>query len=228
VSPPGTASPRAARGFDRLAPVYDALATAAFAGRIHASQIALLPRLPPVRRALVMGGGAGRFLAAFLGHDPQARAVSIDLSPGMTRRTAVRLGAQGLSDRAELRTGGLEALGPDERFDLVVTHCFLDLFTDPALEAVIDALSHCLEPGGHWLFSDFDVTGTGVAGLARRSIVAMLYQFFRATCAIEANRLPGFDRAFERAGLKHVAEAHFCGGLLRAAILRKPEGIPAG
>lgn len=46
-----------ARGFDRLAPVYDLMADLAFAGRIHASQVALLPGLPPIGRALVIGGG---------------------------------------------------------------------------------------------------------------------------------------------------------------------------
>ena len=224
MSPKGSASPRVARGFDRLAPLYDLMADLAFAGRIHASQIALLPRLPPVRRALVMGGGTGRFLAAFLTHDPHARAVSIDLSPGMTRKTAARLAAQGLTDRAELRVGGLETLDRDERFDLVVTHCFLDLFEDSDLRAVIGSLSHGLEPAGHWLFSDFASAGTGLPGVARRSIVAVLYRFFQASCSIEASRLPDFDRAFRSAGLESVAQRGLLGGLLRAALLRKAPG----
>ena len=33
------------------------MADLAFAGRIHASQVALLPGLPPIGRALVIGGG---------------------------------------------------------------------------------------------------------------------------------------------------------------------------
>ncbi len=218
-------SARIARGFDRLAPFYDLMADLAFAGRIHASQTLLLPHLPPVRRALVMGGGTGRFLDALLTHDPHVTTVSIDLSPGMTRRTALRLTSRGLSDRAELRVGGIETLDPDERFDLVVTHCFLDLFDDADLPLVVGSLNRSLEPAGHWLFSDFAAIGSGLAGAARRSIAAALYAFFRATCSIGPNHLPDFARAFDGAGLQTVVRRGLMGGLLQIALLRKPVGI---
>jgi len=198
------------------------MADLAFAGRIHASQTLLLPRLPPIRRALVVGGGTGRFLAALLEHDPGITAVSIDLSRAMTRRTAARLAARGLTGRAELRVGGLEQLGSEDRFDLVATHCFLDLFEDADLQAVIDRLDQSLEPTGHWLFSDFAAAGEGVAGGARKAVVATLYAFFRATCSIGPSRLPDFDHGFNRAGLETVTRRALLGGLLQAALLRKP------
>jgi ubiquinone/menaquinone biosynthesis C-methylase UbiE len=225
VIPPAGASTRIARGFDRLAPVYDLMADLAFAGRIHASQTLLLPRLPPVRRALVMGGGTGRFLAALLTHDPHVTTVSIDLSPGMTRRTAARLAALRLSDRADLRVGGIERLDADERFDLVVTHCFLDLFDDTDLPAVIESLSRSLEPEGHWLFSDFSAAGSGLQGLARKSMVTALYVFFQAACAIKPGRLPDFDQAFGGAGLETLDRRGLLGGLVQTALLRKPREI---
>ena len=218
----GDESGRIARGFDRLAPFYDVMADLAFAGRIHAAQTLLLPHLPPVRRALVVGGGAGRFLAALLEHDPGITAVSIDLSPAMTRRTAARLAARGLTGRAELRAGGLEQLGSEDRFDLVATHCFLDLFDDADLQPVIDRLDRSLEPAGHWLFSDFAAAGDGVAGAARKAVVASLYAFFRATCSIGPSSLPDFDRGFNRAGLEAVARRDLLGGLLQTALLQKP------
>ncbi len=218
----GDESGRIARGFDRLAPFYDVMADLAFAGRIHAAQTLLLPHLPPVRRALVVGGGAGRFLAALLEHDPGITAVSIDLSPAMTRRTAARLAARGLTGRAELRAGGLEQLGSEDRFDLVATHCFLDLFDDADLEAVIDRLNQSLERAGHWLFSDFAAAGDGVAGAARKAVVASLYAFFRATCSIGPTRLPDFDRSFSRAGLQTAVRRFLLGGLLQTALLQKP------
>ncbi len=227
MTPPAGASARIARGFDRLAPFYDLMADLAFAGKIHASQTLLLPRLPPVRRALVVGGGTGRFLTTLLEHDPQITAVSIDLSPAMTRRTAARLAARGLTGRAELRVGGLQQLGSEDRFDLVATHCFLDLFEDADLQAVIDRLDQSLEPAGHWLFSDFADAGDGVAGAARKTVVAMLYAFFRATCSIGPSRLPDFDRGFNRAGLEAVARRDLLGGLLQTALLRKLPDFPS-
>jgi tRNA (cmo5U34)-methyltransferase len=212
VNPPGSASPRVARGFDRLAPLYDLSGDLALAGRIHASQVTLLPRLPSVRRALVLGGGTGRFLEAFLNHDPEARVVSIDASPGMTRRTEDRINRSGQRERVELRGGGLEKLGPDERFDLVVTHYFLDLFADEELHGVMESLNRTLVKEGHWLFSDF----------RQRSVAAVLYPFFRATCGISADSLPDFDRAFAPLGLEEVHRTRLAFGILEAVLFRKP------
>lgn len=208
------------QGFDRLAPVYDALASVAFAGRIHASQVALLPCLPPVERALVVGGGTGRFLAEFLASDGAAHAVAIDASPEMTRRTARRLERLGQSDRVDLRVGGLERLAAHERFDVVATHCFLDLFDEPELAAVMTRLRSALAPGGLWLWSDFSHASRGLPGLAQRAVVAGLYAFFRATCGISARRLPDFEGAFARAGLETLTHQPCAGGLLQAAICR--------
>jgi len=222
VSPPGSAVPHIARGFDRLAPFYDGMADLAFAGRIHASQTILLPRLPKVRRILVVGGGTGRFLSSFLRHDASALAVSIDASSGMTRKTEARLAREGFRDRVDLRIGGLENLGPNERFDLIATHCFLDLFEEDELEGVMATLGEALSPEGHWLFSDFALAAPNGRGVIRRSIIAMLYAFFRATSGIAASRLPNFDRAFGRIGFREVASAGLARGILRASLLRKP------
>ncbi len=229
MSEAGAATSRAARGFDRLAPVYDLLAHLGMAGRIHMSQIALLPRLPAASRALVVGGGTGRFLGELLESGLASRAVSIDASPQMTRLTAARLHRRGLANRAILRIGGLEQLGDHERFDLVVTHCFLDLFDGTELQGVMIRLDAALLRGGHWMFSDFATSGARWPGFARRSLVAGLYAFFRATCGIGARHLPDFDRAFRSVGLEPVAEQSLGAGLLRAAVLRKPGSTgPAG
>ena len=212
---------REARGFDRLAPVYDLLADLAFAGRIHRSQVAFLPELTDPERALVVGGGTGRFLEALLARSSRTVAASIDISPEMTRRTAARLASAGLAERAELRQGSLELLRPEERFDLIVTHCFLDLFDEAELGDVVAALSRRLLAGGSWLFTDFDASGPGLPGLARRSVVSGLYGFFRLTCGLTVSRLPDFDRAFRSCGLETVQTQKFAAGLLRASILHR-------
>ncbi len=225
----GALSARTARGFDLLAPVYDALAELASAGRIHRSQSTLLPLLPRTPRALVVGGGTGRFLVELLRTGGVDRAVSLDVSEAMTRRTAARLARLGpeLATRAELRVGGLERLGTGERFDLVATHCFLDLFEDVELADVVDRLEAALDPGGLWLFSDFAVDGAGLPAGLRRTLVAGLYGFFRVTAGISARRLPDFERAFARHGLVELAQARLAGGVLRAALYGKPQpGAP--
>lgn len=222
----GAATPRNARGFDRLAPVYDVLADFLLSGRIHASQVAFLPRLPSVGRALVVGGGSGRFLCELLSGGHARHAVSIDASAAMTHRTGARLEERGLTERAVLRQGGLDQLREDEGFDLVVTHCFLDLFEDAELHAVMAQLDEALAQGGWWLFSDFATPGTGLPRLARRIVVGGLYRFFRTACGIRARRLPDFTRAFQGVRLHQIAEARFAGGLLTAALFQKAIQAP--
>lgn len=212
---------RQARGFDRLAPFYDLLADVASAGRIHASQRALLPFLPARQRVLVLGGGSGRFLMEMVQGGLVSSAVSIDLSPEMTRRTAARLTEAHLTDKVELRVGSLERLNSNEQFDVIVTHCFLDLFGDAELRIVVRTLNGALRPGGLWLFSDFSVDGPGAAPAVRGTIVRGLYAFFRTTCGISARRLPDFTAAFAHAGLETVEERRFAVGLLNVRLLRK-------
>lgn len=216
------------RGFDRLAPIYDLLAAVGMGGQIHRSQVALLPRIPRASRALIVGGGTGRFLAEALQRGHIEHAVSIDSSAAMTRATDRRLRRLGLSARAELRHGSLERLGPLERFDLVVTHCFLDLFDEQELPGVVSRLADGLPPGGHWLFSDFAAGGGGASGTARRAIVGSLYSFFRLTCNIKARRLPDFDAVLTREGLDPVAKEAFAAGLLRAELLVKRPALGVG
>jgi ubiquinone/menaquinone biosynthesis C-methylase UbiE len=225
MTPPSGAGPiTSGRGFDRLAPFYDLGTDLLLFGQVHRSQLALLPRLPPVKRALLVGGGTGRFLAALLAAHPGLRAVSIDASAAMTRRTAARLAPEQAA-RVELRVGSLECLAEGERFDLVVTHCFLDLFDEAGLVPVMARLERALAEGGCWLFSDFADSGPGLP--LRRTVVAMLYAFFRLTCAIPARRLPDFDAAFARHGLREQESVRFLGGLLRATLLHRRRG-PCG
>jgi hypothetical protein len=56
----------------------------------------------------------------------------------------------------------------------------------------------------------------------------MLYAFFRLTCAIPARRLPDFDAAFARHGLREQECVRFLGGLLRAALLHRNPGTQYG
>jgi ubiquinone/menaquinone biosynthesis C-methylase UbiE len=224
---PGAARPRVARGFDRLAPIYDAATRLLLADRVHQSQVALLGELQPARRALLVGGGSGRFLGGLLAARLACDVLVLDVSRKMLERSRSAAERRAPARRPELRLGGLERLGTDERFDLVVTHCFLDLFDEPELGGVLARLDAALEPGGRWLFSDFAAFGSGAAQrAAQRALIASLYLFFRAACGIKARRLPDFDAGFARLGYRTVVERRLAGGLLRSAILVKPQAPP--
>ena len=212
---------RIARGFDQLAPVYDILGDIAFAGALRRSQRSFLSDLPRISRALVIGGGTGRFLSDLLVEGRVARVVSVDVSPGMTHLASRRVADLGRSPDVEFRVGTIDAVLRDERFDLVVTHCYLDLFPPERMSFVVERLSGSLLPGGFWLFSDFSDAGTGPRGAIRRGAVRFLYRFFRVSCGIEASHLPPFRDAFDRFGLTALRSGSHLGGLIVTSLYQK-------
>ena len=60
----GDLDPRVARGFDRVAPIYDRLARVFPGDALRTTAETFVPRLRPGASVLVVGGGAGRILPA--------------------------------------------------------------------------------------------------------------------------------------------------------------------
>ena len=202
-------------GFDRLAPIYD-LMVRVFAGdAIPKSQTALIPLLDRPTRVLVIGGGTGLFLQKMCADLPHARYVNIDLSSGMLQRAILRTAAV-----VEHRHGGLEAIREEERFDLICTHYFLDLFEDRELEQVMGALDRVLVEGGAWLFSDFQ-SGSGRGSMVRSLHIRCLYLFFRVLCGLRLHALPDFRSGFSRLGYSCVQSREFLEGMLISRIYRR-------
>lgn len=211
------------RGFDRLAPVYDVLLRAVPRDGVHRAQVALLDRLPPWERALVVGAGTGRILEALLLASDSGTIDAYDPSRAMTAIGARRVASLREADVARVRfvARGIETLPPDAAYDLIVTPCVLDLFPDDALGSVADRLAAALAPGGRWLHVDFAVGEGRAAARARRVAIAGLYAFFRATCGVARRRLPDFDALFRVRGFEAEHRATTTAGLLEARVMRR-------
>jgi ubiquinone/menaquinone biosynthesis C-methylase UbiE len=208
---------RVEKGFDRLAPVYDLMVRLFAGSAIPRSQTVFLD-IAEGRRILVVGGGTGLFLEELL-HSIMSRAgrstvhvVNLDLSSRMLQRAEARVRRIGLPPWIEVehRHCGLAGIGRSERFDLVCTHYFLDLFAGAELDAVMARLDQALAAGGQWMFSDFD---------SRRSAqVKMLYRLFGLACGLKVRQLANFQRRFLGLGYEPVQEETDLGGLLRSAL----------
>ncbi|MBD3868102.1 MAG: methyltransferase domain-containing protein [Acidobacteria bacterium] len=206
---------RLQQGFDRLAPFYDGLVRL-FAGHaIPESQAGLVPFLEPAGTVLVIGGGTGLFLEELCAAMPTARFVNVELSAGMLQRAKGRTGPA-----VEHRHGGLEMIRENERFDLICTHCFLDLFEDRKLEQVMVALDRALADGGIWLFGDFQ-SGQGRGSMVRSLHIRLLYLFFRISCGVRLHTLPDFQAAFSRLGYRCVQSREFLEGMLVTRVYRR-------
>jgi ubiquinone/menaquinone biosynthesis C-methylase UbiE len=190
---PGDLDPKIARGFDRVAPIYDGLARLFPGDALRAAAEVFLSRLRPGAVVLVVGGGAGRILPALLRTAP-ARVVWVDASDGMTARARRRANGDA---RVAFRVGGLETIGREERFDAVVTPFFLDLFESAGLASVVGRLAATLGPDGEWIHADF-------AHDRFRPLSSLLYALFRVGCGVEARQVADWDEVFAGEGFVAV------------------------
>jgi len=214
-----------------LSPYYDLMLQFFMGSCVSRSQTEYLAEVVDRRHALIVGGGTGRFLIDLLVSGFQGRIVYLDLSRGMLERSRQRLQQErpGDADRVEFREGTVDNLRDDERFDLVCTHCFLDLFTPLELTRLMARLDDATSEGVAWICSDFATPeGTFPRRAFQATLVRALYEFFGAVCAIAPRRLPPIRECFTALGYEARASRHLAGGILWSALYVKSGTGPIG
>jgi SAM-dependent methyltransferase len=206
--------------FDLLAAPYQLLERLTFGPLLHRCRTAHLDRVRDRRRALILGDGDGRFLADLLRANPDVRADSVDISPGMlaAARRRVRLIA-GATERvrfvcADVRSDSL----PDSDYDLVVTNFVLDCFRPAELAAVVSRLASACAPGALWLDGDFRLPAAGWERLAARAALAGMYAAFRLVTRMPNGRLTDPAPLQRAAGFRLEAEAAWLRDFLSARL----------
>jgi hypothetical protein len=106
---------------------------------------------------------------------------------------------------------------PEEKYDLVVTHFFLDCLTQRDLESLIHRISPTLPPCAIWLLSDFRVP-SGPMRLPAKLVIRTLYLAFRILTGLRTTHLPDHATPLAHAGLTRVAYHHRLAGLLTTEI----------
>ena len=170
-----------------------------------------LPNLLDQKRALVIGDGDGRFLAALMAANHHLRADAVDTSATMLKLLTKRCEAS--ADRLKTHQTNALAFVPVGNYDLVVTHFFLDCLTQPQLEALIACISPVLAPGAIWLISDFSIP-SGPMHLPARFVVRSLYFGFRILTGLRTTCLPNYATPLTKTGLTRKAHHRSLVGLL--------------
>ncbi len=173
--------------FDRVAPFYRGLERLVFGDQLQQARVAFLGELEPPRRVLIVGEGDGRFLVEFVRRYPAAQIDCVDASARMIALARSRLGERQAVNfiQADLRNLSLAA----GRYDLVVTHFFLDCFAEEALATVVAKLADSAASEAQWLIADFCRPPRGWRRLWARWLIAVMYGFFRLVAGIEGGRL---------------------------------------
>jgi ubiquinone/menaquinone biosynthesis C-methylase UbiE len=172
-----------------------------------------LPHLTGCKSVLALGDGDGRFLAHLLEQNPQIHAVAVDTSAAMLTLLRERCG-QRVSTLQESALNVTAKAGTD----VVVTHFFLDCFTQNEVEALAQRLGTELEPGAFWLVSDFGTPQIRWLRPLAAAYVRSLYLAFRILTGLRVTQLPNPQRALDLARFARLQRKEFLFGLVYAEL----------
>lgn len=199
--------------FDPLARPYRTLEYLTLGRKLEQTRLHFLPKLGMAHNALALGDGDGRFLASFLAANTSVQATAVDSSAAMLE--LLRRRCSRYEDR--LKTVQANALtftpATDVPYDLVVSHFFLDCFTEEQLDQLIARITPALRPGGRWLISDFRIP-PGNMHLPTRVFIRGLYLAFRILTGLRVTHLPDHAGLLSEAGFQCIGRQMFLSGIL--------------
>jgi SAM-dependent methyltransferase len=214
--------PKRAPNFNLLARPYRWFEYSTFGRALERSRSHFLSRsdhpLLDRRSALILGDGDGRFTALLLRTNPQIRVHALDVSPGML--SALQKSTAFASQRVTTAVADLRSWYPSsaERYDLVVTHFFLDCLTTAEAAKLINNIQPALEDNTLWLVSEFAIPPTSFGQFVARPLVAFLYLAFRLLTGLSTRKLPDYPQALRGARWSLLAEHTRLRGLLVSQI----------
>lgn len=190
--------------FDTLAPFYRWMEILTAGDKLQRCREVFLTGIEVPKQILIVGEGHGRSLVACRRQFPEAHITCVDSSREMLIQARKNLGRHGLTEKAVefVQTDVMSWTPPPGRYDLLITHFFLDCFRPDQLEVLVPLLAHATAPRASWLIADFQVPPSGWRRLRSRIILGMLYRFFRATTHLSADRLVPADPFLTAAGFQ--------------------------
>jgi SAM-dependent methyltransferase len=175
-------------------------------GVLQCCRTEFLAHVSGCRRALLLGEGPGRFLVELLRINPNAEVVCLEQSPRMIREAAWQVKRNGLANQ-HLRFEKCDALQwkPSGKFDLVVSHFFLDCFPPDALAYVTGKVAAATTENACWLLTDFRVPDQGWRKWRGTVVLALMYTFFRFATRLSASQVTPPDEFLRGAGFRLAA-----------------------
>jgi ubiquinone/menaquinone biosynthesis C-methylase UbiE len=209
--------------FDRVAPFYRTLEWLVFGDQLQRARVAFLAEIETPSRVLITGEGDGRFLADFVRQYPDAEVDCVDASERMIALARSRLGAghRVTFIHADIRDRSL----PPQHYDLIVTHFFLDCFTEEVLSTVVSKLADSATSDAQWLIADFCEPPRGWRRLWTRWLIPVMYGFFRLVAGIEGRRLVEYGPLLRAHGFSRTLAMFLPNELVRSERWRRnPSG----
>lgn len=209
--------------FDRLARVYRWLEWFTFGPILWKCRCAYLAEMKDSQAALVIGDGDGRFTSRLLEENPQIAVDTVDASEAMLRQLMQCAGHNAGRVRCHL-ADARQLQFARRKFDLVVTHFFLDCLTTTEAESLAMRIREALTSNAVWVISEFAVPDNWYGRLIAKPIVTTLYLAFGFLTGLTIRELPRHHEALQEAGFILTDQRKQLFGLL-VSELWKPHPI---
>jgi ubiquinone/menaquinone biosynthesis C-methylase UbiE len=196
---------------DRIARWYRFFEYLVFGRALERRRLAYMREVADARRVLIFGDGDGRFTAEFVERNPGAAVEFVDLSSKMVGLARRRIGSL---SQVRFRVGDARTISLEGKYDLVVTHFFLDCFTEEELERLVGRVSECCEEGARWLVSEFALPEAWAGRMAARALIRVMYFFFWRVTGLAVTQLPNYARVLAGNGFQLTRRSATVGGLL--------------
>jgi cyclopropane fatty-acyl-phospholipid synthase-like methyltransferase len=202
--------------FDRVALIYRYAEYASLGPMLQRARTHFLPRLLESRRATVIGDGDGRFLARWLAVNQTMQALAVDSSESMLELLRSNCVAASTSALERLNTRHISAFDvtPAPGSDTVVSHFFLDCFTQQQLEVLVRSYAQNLPAGALWLLSDFALPHSAWLRPVAAIYIRCLYFAFRILTGLRVTHLPDPQKALTNAGFTLIARQEWLKGFV--------------
>lgn len=212
-----------AANFDRLAHAYRWMEWLSFGPLLWKCRCTFLSAMQSSRNALIIGDGDGRFTTRLLATNKVVRVDAIDASAAMlrtlTHRAAananrVRIFCLDARDWSAAQSSAPADQKTTARYDLIVTHFFLDCLTTEEVHALAREIASDAAPGALWAVSEFAVPQGRFGRLLAQPLVTILYAAFGLLTGLAVRRLPNHAQALRNAGFVRIRTKPLLGGLL--------------
>ena len=208
--------------FCRFARAYHFFEKFLFKDVLEKARFACLDSIHEAKRILIIGEGDGRFLAKLTSINQNCMITVMDSSPIMLSMAKSRVPTTFRGTINFCNEDVTTFPFPLEAFDSVVSHFFLDCFTEETLSVLLKTLSSALCPRGKWLIADFvEPSPTTLWFIPQFLCLRLLYTFFRFKCGIEARSVVSPHNTLKDLGLKKSRCINFCNGLLTSLVFIK-------
>ncbi|SDE23326.1 Methyltransferase domain-containing protein [Dyadobacter soli] len=204
--------------YDRIASIYDRLSRLIFGKSIVRAQQALVPRITPPARVLIVGGGTGWIIEEIAKVYPAGMTIDyVEISSNMLDLARKRDFKQ---NQVTFIHAAIEDYLAPTAYDVIMTPFLFDNFSRDRAREVFEKLDNMLKQGALWLFTDFHIDKT-LNRFWQKALLRSMYIFFKNISHVEADQLPDMPTLFDTHHYEKETESFHFGRFIRSAAYRK-------